>query len=439
VEPEQNAEWRILRPDGSRRYAEASVSLVRNMEGQPVGFRGIIRDVTERKLAEENKKRLEAHIQVAQRLESLGTLAGGIAHDFNNILMGIQGRTSLMLMNIDESYHHFEHLKVIEDYVQNAADLTKQLLGLARGGKYEVNPVNLNEIVSKTSEMFGRTKKEITIHSTYQDDIWIVEADRRQIEQVLLNMYVNAWQAMPEGEEIFLETRNIEINEENSISRQVDPGRYARISVMDVGAGMDEATRQRIFDPFFTTKEMERGTGLGLASAYGIIKNHGGFINVYSEKGHGTTFDVYLKVTEKEAAEEKAQSVGIQKGSETVLLVDDEEMITEVLKELLEALGYTVLLARSGIEAIEKYRTSWKTIDIVILDMIMPGMSSSETFDRLKGINPDMKVVLSSGYSMNGQAKEILNRGCNGFIQKPIKIADLSQNLREILDDRRGG
>jgi len=437
-EAEKDAAWRIVRPDGSRRDVEASISLVRDMEDWPIGFRGILRDVTERKLAEENRKRLEAHIQVAQRLESLGTLAGGIAHDFNNILMGIQGRISLMLIHIDESYHHFEHLKVIEEYIQHAADLTKQLLGLGRGGKYEVKPVNINDIVLKTSEMFGRTKKEIIIHSTYQENIWNVEADRRQIEQVLLNIYVNAWQAMPGGGEIFLETKNVVMDEQECISRQIDPGRYVRISVKDIGVGMDDATRLRIFDPFFTTKEMGRGTGLGLASAYGIIKNHGGFIDVRSEKGRGTTFDIYLQVTDRAAADEKEHYPGIQKGSETVLLVDDEEMITEIVKKLLESLGYTVLPARNGLEAIETYQEHLESIDIVILDMIMPGMSGGETFDRLKEINPDIRVILSSGYSMDGQAKDILERGCHGFIQKPIKVADLSQKLREVLDDEHG-
>ena len=191
-ESAKNVAWKTLRPDGSERDIEASASLVKKIEDQPIGFRGIIRDVTERKLAEENKKRLEVQIEAAQRLESLGTLAGGIAHDFNNLLMGIQGRTSLMLMNIHDAHHHFEHLKIVEDYVKNAADLTKQLLGLARGGKYDVNPVNLNKLVSRSSGMFGRTKKEIIIHSKYHKDIWIVEADQRQIEQVLLNIYVNA-------------------------------------------------------------------------------------------------------------------------------------------------------------------------------------------------------------------------------------------------------
>ena len=434
-EPAKNMEWKNIRADGAKRDVEVSASLIKNVDGQPVGFRGIVRDVTERKLAEENKKRLEVQIQAAQRLESLGTLAGGIAHDFNNLLMGIQGRTSLMLINIHDAHHHFEHLKIVEDYVKNAADLTKQLLGLARGGKYEVKPVNLNKLVSRNSGMFGRTKKEITIHSKYHKDIWIVEADQRQIEQVLLNIYVNAWQAMPGGGELYLETTNVVIDEDSSISYQVDPGRYVKISIRDVGVGMDEATLKRIFDPFFTTKDMGRGTGLGLASAYGIIKNHGGFINVYSGKGHGTTFEIYLQATEKVETEEKEQGLGIQKGSETILLIDDEEMIIDVVNALLEGLGYTVFLANNGIEAIETYKKNWEKIDLVILDMIMPGMSGSDTFDSLKEINPDIKIVLASGYSINGHANEILNRGCVGFIQKPIKMVDLSQKLREILDD----
>ena len=284
--------------------------------------------------------------------------------------------------------------------------------------------------------MFGRTKKEITIHSKYHKDIWIVEADQRQIEQVLLNIYVNAWQAMPGGGELYLETKNVEIDEDSSITYQVDPGRYVKISIRDVGVGMDEPTMQRIFDPFFTTKDMGKGTGLGLASAYGIIKNHGGFINVHSGKGHGTTFDIYLQATEKVATEKKEQGFGIQKGSETILLIDDEKMIIDVVNALLEGLGYTVFLANNGIEAIETYKKNWEKIDLVILDMIMPGMSGSDTFDSLKEINPDIKIVLASGYSINGHANEILNRGCVGFIQKPIKMVDLSQKLREILDDR---
>ena len=267
-------------------------------------------------------------------MESIGTLAGGIAHDFNNLLMAIQGRASMMLMDKDSSHPDFGHLRGIEGYVGNAADLTRQLLGFARGGKYEVKPTDLNELIRKENRMFGRTKKEISIREKYEENLWPVEVDRGQIQQVLLNLYVNAWQAMPGGGNSILETENVTLDENYVKPFSVEPGRYVKISVTDTGIGMDKATQERIFDPFFTTKGLGRGTGLGLASAYGIIKNHGGFINVYSEKGHGSTFNIYLPASEKEVIEEKKPTGETLKGSETVLFVDDEEMITEVAGDL---------------------------------------------------------------------------------------------------------
>jgi len=208
-----------------------------------------------------------------------------------------------------------------------------------------------------------------------------------------------------------------------------------KISVTDTGVGMDKATQKKIFDPFFTTKEMGRGTGLGLASSYGIIKNHGGLIDVYSQKGHGTTFNIYLPVSEKQIIDEEKPSGDTVKGTETVLFVDDEDIIIEVAEELFKELGYKVLIARGGKEAIEVYEKNKDRIDIVILDMIMPDMSGSDTYDRLKEIDPEIKVLLSSGYSVDGQATEIINRGCKGFIQKPFKMEELSQKLRAILDE----
>ena len=381
-------------------------------------------------------KKLEAQLQQAQKMESLGTLAGGIAHDFNNLLMAIQGRTSIMLMRKDSSHPDIGHLKGIEDNIESAADLTRQLLGFARGGKYEVRPTDLNELIKKQNRMFSRTKKEVTIRGKYEKDLWSVEVDRGQIEQVLMNLYVNAWQAMPGGGNLNLETENVTLDENYVKPFSIEPGRYVKISVTDTGVGMDKATQKRIFEPFFTTKEMGRGTGLGLASAYGIIKNHGGFIDVYSEKGHGTTFHVFLPASEKEVAEEKKSDGDTLRGSETVLFVDDEDMIIEIADELFKELGYKVLIARSGKEAIETYEKNKEHIDIVLLDMIMPDMSGSDTYDRMKEIDPDIKVLLSSGYSINGQATVIMDRGCNGFIQKPFKMKELSQKLREILDGK---
>jgi PAS domain S-box-containing protein len=401
---------------------------------KPLFLANVSIDITERKRAEEEKAKLEAQLQQAQKMESMGTLAGGIAHDFNNLLMGIQGRASLMQMDIDSSNPHFEHLKGIGDYVKSAAELTKQLLGFARGGKYEVKTTDLNKFIKKQNRMFGRTIKEITIRGRYEKNLWTVDVDQGQIEQALLNIYVNAWHAMPGGGALFIQTENVMIDEHYIKAYQVKPGKYVKISITDTGVGMDEATLQRIFDPFFTTKEMGRGTGLGLASAYGIIKNHDGFIDVYSEKGEGTTFNIYLPASEKEIIDEKELAVDILKGSETVLLVDDEDIIIAIGQDILKSLGYEVLPVRGGEEAVEVYKKNHDKIDMVILDMIMPDMGGRETYDRLKEINPDIKVLLSSGYSIDGQATEILERGCDDFIQKPFNITDLSQKIRKILD-----
>jgi two-component system cell cycle sensor histidine kinase/response regulator CckA len=409
------------------KHVSLSILPVRNQENSIIV---ILNDVTE-------KKRMEAKLREIQKMEALGTLAGGIAHDFNNLLMGILGNASLLLLDEDCGDPRYERLKSIEQYVQSGSDLTRQLLGFARGGKYQVKPSNLNDLLKKSSEMFGRTKKEIAIHSKYQENIWTVEVDEGQIEQTLLNLYVNAWQAMPGGGEIYLETQNVVLDRSYVEPYDLEPGNYVKLSVTDTGIGMDEETQQRIFDPFFTTKEMGRGTGLGLASAYGIIRNHGGILSVYSEKGEGTTFEIYLPACEKQAVKEKRFDEDVLEGTETILLVDDEDMIIDVGKQMLSRLGYKVLAARSGREAIEIISKTHKlgsSPDLVILDMIMPDMCGGETFDRIKAINPDIKVLLSSGYSINSKARGILERGCDGFIQKPFNIKQLSQRSREILD-----
>ena len=427
--------YEIIRKDGTRKTLEVSAALMRNSEGAPIGFRGVLRDVTDRIQADKDKKRLESQVQHAQKMEAIGTLAGGIAHDFNNLLMGFQGNISLMLMDLVEDHPHCEFLHNMERYVKRGSELTRQILGFARGGKYQVKTTLLNDLINKSADMFRRTKKEITIHKKYQDDLWSVEVDQGQIEQVLLNLFVNAWQAMPGGGNLFLETNNVTL-EENDYDRPyaISPGRYVRISVSDTGIGMDKATQERIFEPFFTTKEVGRGTGLGLASTYGIIKNHNGIINVYSEKGHGTTFKIYLPASKKQVIEEKSKPEVAQGGTEMILLVDDEEMVADIGKDMLEKLGYTILVAFSGAEAIKIFNANRDEVKLVILDMIMPDMSGGETFNRLKAIKPDAKILLSSGYSLDGRASKIMKRGCNGFIQKPFNLKQISRKIREILD-----
>lgn len=426
-----------LHKDGRHVVLETSGVPIIDEAENLTGYRGIDRDITERKQAEEEKKALEAKLQQAQKMESIGTLAGGIAHDFNNLLMGILGHASLLMLHIDSDHPHFERLKGIQDMVQTGADLTKQLLGFARGGKYEIKPTDLNELIKQSCEMFGRTQKNIEINRKHQKDIWPVEVDRGQIHQVLLNLYVNAWHAMSGGGYIYIETSNVMLDENDTKPFNVKPGKYVKISVTDTGAGMDKTTQQKIFDPFFTTKEMSRGTGLGLASAYGIIKNHIGIINVYSEKGKGATFNIYLPASEKEVSiTKKSGTDEIPKGTETVLLVDDEEIILDVGKDMLTEMGYKVLLAGSGKEAVETYKKHKGDIELVIVDMIMPRMEGGEVYDKIKEINSEVKVLLSSGYSIDREAKEILARGCDAFIQKPFGMKELSRKIRGVLNKR---
>ncbi len=428
-------EYRIKSMKGEIIWIQQRDQIICDDHGEVLNVSGVFFDISDRKRAEEEKKKLEARLQQVQKMEAIGTLAGGMAHDFNNLLMGIQGSTSLMLVDTDKNHPHYERLKNIEQYVKTGADLTRQVLGFARKGKFEAKLTDLNEIIDKTSGMFGRTKKEIKIHRRCQKGIWTAKVDQGQIGQVLLNLYVNAWEAMPGGGDLYLQSENVTLGEAYVEPFNLEPGKYVKASITDTGVGMDEEIQKRIFEPFFTTKEMGRGTGLGLASVYGIIKKHGGIINVYSKKGRGTTFTIYLPASEeKEVTSEKDLSGEVLKGKETILLTDDEDMIIDVGREMLKTLGYTVLVARSGKEAIEIYEKNKEKIDMVLLDMVMPQMGGGETYGKLKETNRDIKVLLSSGYSINGEAEGILERGCNGFIQKPFNMIQLSQRIREILD-----
>jgi len=416
----------LVHRDGSSRVFNISGAPNFNSSGMLIGIVGLLKDITE-------NRKLEAQFQQAQKMEAIGTLAGGIAHDFNNLLMGIQGYVSLMLLEFTPGHPFHEKLKMIERQVKSGADLTRQLLGFARAGRYQIKPTDLNDLIGRTAALFGRTKKEISIFEKFHPELWIVEVDQTQIEQVLLNLYINAWQAMPAGGNLRLETANVVLDEDFAAGNGLQAGRYVRISVTDNGIGMDEKVRKRIFEPFFTTKEMGRGTGLGLASAYGIIKGHDGMIDVYSEKGLGSTFNIYLPASGKAPSAEKKASGSYRTGSETILLVDDEQVILTVNGEMLEKLGYKVLIAKGGREAIEIFRGN-PDIRLVILDMIMPDLGGREVFDALKELDPSIRVILSSGYSLSDEAARMMERGCCAFIQKPFNILELSDRIRRVLD-----
>ena len=413
--------------DESLYEVEATISPVRNKAGEITNYVSVQRDVT-------HEVQLQRQLRQAQKMEAIGTLAGGIAHDFNNLLMGIQGNISLSIADMDPVSPILENLKKVEQYVLDGVELTKQLLGFARGGKYEVRLTDVNHLLNEQSLIFSRANKYITFETDYAPNLWSVEADPGQLEQVILNLYMNALQAMPREGTLKVQTANITIDTEQYKPYRVKAGQYVKITVADTGVGMDEATQRRIFDPFFTTREKGRGTGLGLASVYGIVKNHEGFIEVTSRQGQGTCFDIYFPATQKTAVFKAKWAGRLSRGVETVLLVDDEEMIIDVGTRMLNKLGYGVLAARNGAEAVDIYQTHQEKIDFVLLDMVMPKVGGGEAFDRLKEINPAVKVILCSGYSIDGQASDIMSRGCNAFIQKPYNLETLSQHIRVVLN-----
>jgi PAS domain S-box-containing protein len=420
--------YTVTHKNGTRFRAEVSAYPV-TWEGN-TAIQGTVRDVSE-------TESLQNQLLQAQKMKAIGTLAGGIAHDFNNLLMGIQGNISLMMLDMGADNPHLLMAKQVQEMVRSGSALTMQLLGLARGGKYETRPENINDILVKSADMFGRTRREISITLQLHPEPWTVQVNRSQIEQVLLNLFVNAWQAMPGGGRLTLGTENVVIGNAN-MQRELPEGKYVKITVTDTGTGMDEETSRRIFDPFFTTKSMGRGVGLGLTSAYGIIKNHDGIIDFRTEKARGTSFFIYLPGSDMEVPDRSAGSVELPGGGETILVVDDEKTVLTITGRLLEKLGYRVMTAASGEEALTAFTARRDEVDLIILDMIMPEISGGDLFGKLKEIKSSIKVLLASGYSIDGEAEKILGMGCDGFIQKPFSINELANKVRSILEGQGG-
>lgn len=379
-------------------------------------------------------RRVNEALSRAEKMEAIGNLASGIAHDFNNILQAILGYATLIKMNHPEEDDDHVRARLISEAATSAIELIRRILGFARSTPGECFPLDLNEELAKIVQMYTRTRKEIEVHLHLAGHPLVVEADRVQLEQVFLNILVNAGQAMPEGGDIYIETAHVAIDAKTASIHRVQAGEYVKVSITDTGIGMDEATRSRIFEPFFTTKTPGEGTGLGLTAAYGIVSAHNGFINVYSEQGRGTTFSIYLPVSSTDLTRIVHQVETFPRGNEPVLIVDDEPPVLDVAAEILRYLGYVVFKATSGEEALKIYAERRDEIKVVIIDMIMPRMSGRELFLRLKEMNPDVSVCITSGYTKMEEARELLHLGARSFVQKPYTISDLACRLREILD-----
>jgi PAS domain S-box-containing protein len=408
----------------------ASGAIYRNPDGKAVGSVINLRDLRE-------QKRLEGQLRQAQKMEAIGALAGGIAHDFNNLLQAILGYAGLLCRFKDHDESDYEMLHRILVTAKRGGELTNQLLTFSRRVASRRRPFDLNLGVREMIKLLERTiPKMIEIKVTLAEDLKIVNVDPGQMEQVFMNLSLNARDAMSGGGTLVIETSNVTLDEEfcrDHLGARV--GEYVLISVSDTGHGMDHRILAHIFEPFFTTKEVGKGTGLGLAMVYGIVKNHDGYITCSSEPDKGTRFKIYLPVVELEPETVKAKKeVPVEGGSETVLLVDDEEFIRELGVQLLQEAGYRVLTAANGEIALDFYGKEYKRIDLVIMDLIMPGMGGKRCVEEILEINPQAKVLVATGYSLDRPTQEVMDAGAQGFITKPYDLEKMLKAVRQVLD-----
>jgi PAS domain S-box-containing protein len=395
----------------------------------------VVHDVSELKRAEQEKRLLEYRLYRAQKMEAVGTLAGGIAHDFNNILMGIQGHVSIMLSISDYVHPYFNHLLSIENYINNANELTNKLLGFAKGGSSGMEVSDLNEITQDQVQAFEKTRKDVRVHTTYEENVWPIEVDPVKIKQVIMNLVVNALHAMPKGGDLYIRTQNLIMDNNVLKNLEYTPGKYVKVSIMDTGIGMDKATMQRVFEPFFTTKKMgpQKGTGLGLASAYGIVKSHKGFITVQSTEGKGANFSVFLPALKSRPEDHKQRRRVEPSRKETVLTVGDDSAVLDVLEQMLKKLGYSVLKADSGYRALDIFRLNLDKICLVIIDADIPQAVSSKILSNLSLFGPEVKFMMTGNQLPDPIKKEYLSDETGGFLKKPFSMMQLSGSLTEVM------
>ena len=437
-EPIKGFGWEVVTKDGRKLFGEVSVSLIKDSKGKPTGFRGIARDITERKRAEEEKASLQEILRQSQKMEAIGGLAGGIAHDFNNLLTVISGNCQLSLLELKGGDPLKGNIEEIKEAADRATSLTRQLLAFSRRQVLDMKVLNLNTIIRELEKMLRRMiGEDVELVTSLADDLGMVKTDPGYIEQVIMNLAVNARDAMPSGGKLIIETNNAELDEPYARSHvAINPGLYVKLCVNDTGMGMTPEVKERLFEPFFTTKKKGKGTGLGLSTVYGIVKQSGGNIWVDSEPGLGTTFNIYLPRVDEtlEEMRKKGTREDLPAGGETILVVEDEEDVRRLAVRILERQGYTVLEASCGNDALVLSKERKEPIHMVLTDVVMPGMSGPQLTGQLIHLHPKMKVLYMSGYTDNAVLHHgVLEEGVN-YIQKPFTIDGLMKKMREVLD-----
>ena len=436
----QGFERTYQRKDGTTIPVLIERRVIREANGKVKSIRSTIQDITERKRAEEEREKMQAQLIQAQKMESIGTLAGGVAHDFNNLLTTIQGYAQLAMMSLKESDSFYENFKEIQQASVRAAKLTRQLLLFSRQQPMDLHSITLNETVDNLMKMLKRLiGEDITVQTDLDPNLWTNMADPGNMEQVIMNLVVNARDAMPEGKKITIKTENVDIDEGYcEIYKYAHPGKFVCLSVEDIGIGMDKEVIQHIFEPFFTTKGSGKGTGLGLSVVYGIVKQHEGWINVYSEPGRGSVFKVYLPASSVESKDEtKEEVISIQdchgKG-ERILLVEDDDGIREFAKRVLFESGYVGFEAANAEEALNIFGKEKGDFHLVFSDVVLPEKSGLQLVEQLLSRKPELKVLLTSGYTdQKSQWPVICEKGYR-FIQKPYGLTDLLRVVREVIE-----
>jgi PAS domain S-box-containing protein len=427
-------EHRLLRKDGSERWVSHIVIPHRDTSGKLLAYDGVIKDITER-------KHLEEQFRQAKKMDAIGQLAGGVAHDFNNIIAATMMHLGLLRTNPCLDKDTQNDLKELEVQSNRAATLTRQLLAFGRRSMLDVKVQDMNEIVTNLLKMLRRLiGEDIDVQFNGKGGLPRVAVDTGMMEQVVMNLAVNARDAMPKGGQITIVTQTVEVTAADLVTHlDWKPGRFVCLSVADTGCGMDEETLKRIFEPFFTTKEVGKGTGLGLATVHGIVAQHQGWVDVESVVGQGTTFRIFIPAVQSETAEVDATQLPhpIPGGNETLLLVEDEQTLRRVASLRLRQLGYRVLEVRNGPEALLQWESNGSQVDLLFTDMVMPGgMSGLDLAEQLRKIKPELKVIISSGYSSSLAQLGVRNKAGMVFLPKPYNSEDLAQTVRNCLDGK---